>query len=54
MGDGGMEVTLEELREFLEAGRMDVQARPEFKESLRERLWSLLRERRRRWHGPRS
>ncbi len=54
MDEGGMEVTLEELREFLEGGRIDVQARPEFKEGLRERLWSLVREGRRRWQGPRS
>ena len=53
MGDGAMEVSLEELREFLEGGRLPVRARPEFKEGLRERLWSLVRERTRRWRGNR-
>jgi hypothetical protein len=47
-------VTLEELEEFLDADRLDVRARPEFKESLREKLWALVLERRRRWRGERS
>lgn len=54
MAEGTLEVTLEELEEFLEGGRLDVQARPEFKESLREKLWALVQERRRRWRGPHS
>ena len=54
MAEGALEVTLEELEEFLDGGRRGVQARPEFKESLREKLWALLQERRRRWRGPPS
>ena len=54
MIDGSLEVTLEELEEFLDADRLDVRARPEFKEGLRERLWALVQERRRRWRSERS
>jgi hypothetical protein len=54
MSEGALEVTLEELEEFLDGGQLDVQARPGFKESLRGRLWSLLQQRARRWRGPRS
>lgn len=36
------DVTLDELREFLEADGMDVKADPEFKERLRKRLWDLV------------
>ncbi len=36
------DVTLEELREFLEADGMDVQVDSEFKESLRKKLWKLV------------
>ena len=54
MPEGALEVTLEELEEFLDGGRLEVQARPGFKESLRERLWSLIQERRRRWRETRS
>ena len=54
MAEGVLEVTLEELEEFLDGGRLENQARPGFKESLRERLWSLVQERRRRWRGTRS
>jgi len=54
MAEGAVEVTLEELEEFLDGGRLEVQARPGFKESLRERLWLLLQERRRRWRGTQS
>ena len=54
MTDAALEVTLEELEEFLEADRLDVRARPEFKERLREKLWALVLERRRRWRGPDS
>jgi hypothetical protein len=46
--EGSLEVTLEELQEFLDADRLDVRARPEFKESLRERLWAIVLERSRR------
>ena len=54
MAEGALEVTLEELEEFLEGDRLEVQARPEFKASLREKLWLLVQERRRRWRGPHS
>lgn len=37
------EVTNDELREFLEADDLDVQADPFFKESLRRKLWDLVR-----------
>lgn len=36
------DVTLDELREFLEADNMDVQADPEFRERLRQKLWELV------------
>ena len=49
MAEGALEVTLEELEDFLEGGRHGIQARPEFKEGLRERLWALVQQRRRRW-----
>ena len=42
LGDGLMEFSLEELREFLEADMLDVNADPEFKEQLRRRLWELV------------
>ena len=42
LGDGLMEFSLEELREFLEADMLDVRADPEFKEQLRRRLWELV------------
>ena len=51
ISEGAQEVTLEELQEFLDGGRLGVDVRPEFKASLRERLWMLLRESRRRWRG---
>ena len=51
MPDGSLEVTLEELEEFLDADRRDVRARPEFKERLRDKLWELVRDRGRRWRG---
>ena len=39
------EFTSEELREFLEAGDLEVGADPVFKERLRRRLWRLVRDR---------
>ena len=36
------DVTLDELREFLEADIMDVKADPAFKERLRKKLWDLV------------
>ena len=35
-------VTLDELREFLEADPLDVPADPAFKERLRRKLWDLV------------
>lgn len=37
-----MDVTADELREFLEADVMGVDADPAFKEALRRRLWELV------------
>lgn len=37
--------SMDELREFLEADLVDVPVDPEFKERLREHLWSLLQRR---------
>jgi hypothetical protein len=42
-------VTLEELQEFLDADQHGADARPEFKERLREKLWELIQAQRRRW-----
>jgi len=36
------DVTTDELREFLEADTLGVQADPVFKEQLRRRLWDLV------------
>ena len=36
------DVTLDELREFLEADMMDAKADPAFKERLRKELWNLV------------
>lgn len=38
----------DELREFLEADEADAEADPLFRERLRRRLWTMLREQRRR------
>jgi len=38
------EATEEELREFLAADFDPIEADPDFKEELREQLWSLIRE----------
>jgi hypothetical protein len=37
-----VDVTADELREFLEADVMDVRADPAFKEGLRRRLWEFV------------
>lgn len=42
MDEAVTDFTLDELREFLEADLLDVQADPEFKERLRQRLWALV------------
>lgn len=45
MRDLPEDVSAEELREFLEADRLDVEADPLFRERLRRKLWALVRER---------
>ena len=50
--EGALECSLDELREFLEADLVDVPVDLEFKESLRERLWKLVRARNRMRRGP--
>jgi hypothetical protein len=50
--ESAMDFTMDELREFLEADLLDVQADPEFKERLRKRLWAMLEARRTRAPGP--
>jgi hypothetical protein len=42
------EAAQDELREFLEADDVDAEADPLFRERLRRRLWTMLREQRRR------
>jgi hypothetical protein len=54
MVEGAVEVTLEELREFLDGDQVEVRANPAFKERLRDRLWALVQERSRRFRGDRS
>ncbi len=39
-----LDFTMDELREFLEADMLDVQADPEFKERLRSMLWEIVQE----------
>ena len=43
--DLAADVSAEELQEFLSADGLDVPFDPEFKEQLREQLWSLVRNR---------
>ena len=45
MDDAAMEITPEELREFLEADRLGVRADPAFKARLRDKLWAIVRTR---------
>jgi len=45
MDDAAMEITAEELREFLEVDRLGVRADPAFKERLRDKLWAIVRPR---------
>ena len=45
MDDALVEVTADELREFLEADALDVRADPTFKERLRRQLWEIVRSR---------
>ena len=45
MDDALVEVTADELREFLEADALGVRADPTFKERLRRQLWEIVRSR---------
>ena len=45
MDDAPVEVTADELREFLEADGLDVRADPTFKERLRRQLWEIVQAR---------
>jgi hypothetical protein len=40
--ENASEVTMDELRDFLEGDVVDVGANPEFKEALRSKLWDLV------------
>ncbi len=42
-----LEVSMEELGEFLEADLVEVDANPEFKERLRRKLWDIVSSRHR-------
>jgi len=44
-------ISVEELREFLEADLFDVPVNPEFKEALRRKLWDLVQSRSDRTNG---
>ena len=46
------QMTVEELREFLQADLLDVPVDPRFKERLKRRLWSLVQEHARRRKAP--
>ena len=46
MEDGSLEFTMDELKEFLEGDPVEVRADPAFKESLRRKLWEMMRARR--------
>lgn len=55
LDETGMDFSLDELREFLEADMLDVEVDPEFKERLRQRLWAIVSARAARRHrGPGS
>jgi len=45
------ELTIEELREFLQADALDVPVDPAFKERLRKKLWELVQEQLRKRRG---
>ena len=45
--EGALEYSMDELREFLEADLVDVPVDLEFKQSLRKKLWDLVRVRNR-------
>lgn len=42
MDDAALEISTEELREFLDADRLVVRADPAFKERLRRKLWAIV------------
>lgn len=39
------DVDVDELREFLEADELDIEADPLFRERLRRKLWAIVRDR---------
>jgi len=43
LDESAMDFSPEELREFLDSDRVDVEADPEFKERLRQKLWKMVR-----------
>ncbi len=45
LDQGVIELTIDELREFLEGDLVKVHADPEFKEQLRLKLWKMVRAR---------
>jgi hypothetical protein len=45
LDESDLEISPDELREFLAADFLEVPADPEFKERLREKLWSMVRSR---------
>ena len=45
MDETPMDISPEELREFLEADNLDVPVDPAFKERLRRKLWAMVRRR---------
>ncbi len=49
-----MDLSLEELREFLQADLLDVPVDPKFKERLKRKLWELVQEQARRRHRTES
>ena len=42
LDESAMNITMDELREFLEADLLDIRADPEFKERLRRKLWKIV------------
>jgi hypothetical protein len=43
LDEGAMDFSPEELRDFLDSDLVDVEADPEFKERLRQKLWKMVR-----------
>ncbi len=46
--EASMDLSVEELREFLQADLLDVPVDPKFKERLKRKLWELVQEQARR------